>query len=153
MLSFRQNLQIANQRGSRHGAVAVEMAIITPVMLLLICCSIDAAQFINTAQLVSNASREGARKACRFDIVTVAEIEHTVQNYLANAARIPSSAVFVRVVDGNGTTINSGELPSVNSGDAIGVQVRLTYDAIRWTNWLGLLDGSINSSTTYARRE
>lgn len=153
MVSIRRIPTTPYQHGARRGAVAVEMAVITPVILLLTCCSVDVAQFINSAQLVSNASREGARKACRFDTLAVAEIEQTVLSYLSNAADIPSSAVQVRVVDAYGSTIGTGQLPSVESGDAIGVRVNLTYDAIRWTNWLAILDGSINSSTTFARRE
>lgn len=137
----------------RRGAVAVEMAIITPFLVLLICCTVDVAQYINTAQLVSNASREGARKACRFTTETVAEVERTVLDYLDDAADIPSSAVQVRLVDAFGNSIGSGQLPSIESGRAVGVQVNLSYDAIRWTNWLALLNGSTNSSITFARRE
>lgn len=138
---------------SRRGAVSVEMAVVTPFIVLLACCTVDVAQYINTAQLVSNASREGVRKACRFETLAVAEVERVVLDYLTNAASIPDTAVQVRVLDGAGNTVASGNLPNIDSGDAVGVQVDLTFDAIRWTNWMALLDGSVNSSTAFARRE
>jgi Flp pilus assembly protein TadG len=149
----RQVRQIARQSYLRRGAVAVEMAIIAPAIVLLTCCTIDVGQYINTAQLVSNASREGARKACRFNTLAIADVEQTVLNYLSNASNISSSSIQVKVFDGAGNRLNAGQLPNVESGQEVGVEVNLRYDDIRWTNWLAFLDGSMNSSTTFARRE
>lgn len=153
MRSTRKSKMATLRGASSRGAVAVEMAVITPVLVLMTCGTIDIAQYINSAQLVSSASREGARKACRFSTQTTAEVEQAVLGYLSSAADVPQGAVQVKVLDGSGNKISPGQLPTVRSGDSVGVEVTLTFDAIRLTNWLSILNGAVNTSTAYARRE
>ena len=45
---------------SRRGAAATELAIITPVFLLLVLGCIDCGRFVNTSIAVTNAARTGA---------------------------------------------------------------------------------------------
>ena len=56
------------KRGLRgeHGAVAVEFAIILPVLVFLILGGMDLAHMFYIQHIVSNASREGARYGAKY---------------------------------------------------------------------------------------
>ncbi len=137
----------------RRGAAAVEMALVAPFLVLIVFGSIDVGQFVNTSQTVSNASREGARKASRADTLTVLEVELTVQDYLDKSAAISPSAVRVAVVDGGGASIQGGDLTRIPSGEPVSVQVTIEFNSIRWIRFFGPLNRACNSTTTVMRRE
>jgi hypothetical protein len=52
---------LAGRRDSRRGAVAVEFALVLPILLLLVLGGIDWGYFFFAGQIVANAAREGAR--------------------------------------------------------------------------------------------
>lgn len=68
------------KRGIRaeHGAVAVEFAILVPVFLLLVFGIIDFGHAFYMKQMVSNASREGARYGARYTTDTTGK--HLIPN-------------------------------------------------------------------------
>jgi Flp pilus assembly protein TadG len=137
----------------RRGAAAVELAIISPLLVLIAFGGIDVGQFVNLSQVASNATREGARKASRNDTLAVTEVETTVHDYLDNNAGIPSSAVQVTVLDGAGAPIPGGDLTTIDSGEVVSVQVTIQFEAVRWISFLNFLTGATNSTTSNARRE
>lgn len=51
------------RRGRDRGAAAVEMALITPVLLLVLCAIVDFGRMLNTQITLTEAAREGARAA------------------------------------------------------------------------------------------
>jgi Flp pilus assembly protein TadG len=67
-----------NQKRCSRGQSLVETAIILPLVLLLIMGIIDFGLLFNNYILISNASREGARKAALGG--TDAEVVETIQN-------------------------------------------------------------------------
>ena len=67
-----------NQRCGSKGQSLVETAIVLPIVLLLIMGIIDFGLLFNNYILISNASREGARKASLGGTDT--EIVQTIQN-------------------------------------------------------------------------
>lgn len=67
-----------NQRRRSRGQSLVETAIILPVVLMLIMAIIDFGLLFNNYIIISNASREGARKAALGG--TDSEIVQTIQN-------------------------------------------------------------------------
>lgn len=137
----------------RRGAAAVELAVVAPFLILIVFGGIEIGQFVNCSQLASNASREGARKASRNDTLAVTEVQTTVRDYLYEAAGIPNSAVEVKVRDSAGTAIPGGNLTTIASGEVVSVQVTVQFEPVRWINFLDLLNGVANSTTTIARRE
>ncbi len=143
---------------SRDGAAAVECAIVAPILTLLLLGSIDVGQFANVHQKISDASREGARVAARYDTQTTTEVETAVMNYLEEASPGVSpatlaAATVVRVSDSTGTTIPAGNLTSVATGSQLRVQVTLQFDPVRWISGFDGLDGQQITATTMMRRE
>lgn len=78
------------KRGIRgeHGAVAVEFAIILPILILLVFGIIDFGHAWYMKQLVSNASREGARYGTRATKSTAAAnaLDPSISNYILNTS-------------------------------------------------------------------
>ena len=123
----------------RRGAAAAEAALMLPLLIVVTFGSIDIAQYVNSGQVIANASREGARVASRNDTETVEEVEDSILNYLANS--IPQLAqdelaasvdIDIRRADENHSPIPEGELSSLESGEAISILIEFDFAAIRW---------------------
>ena len=120
--------------------------------------AIDVGQFANVYQKVSDASREGARVAARYDTLTTSEVEAAVLDYLEEASPGVSpftlaSAADVTVTDSTGNPIPGGNMASVATGSQVRVQVTLQFDPVRWVGGVKGLDGSEVAATTMMRRE
>jgi Flp pilus assembly protein TadG len=154
--------QAKSDRSTRRGVAAVEAALCTPLLVLIVMGAIDVGQYANVAQTVSNASREGARYASRDTITKKSEVKTAVLNYLQDAypnlsSSQISSATQVMLKDSSGTDLvdgsTNGALQTVASGSPVTVQVTFQYGAVRWTNWFSYLSGKSLSTTTIMRRE
>jgi len=149
---------IRRQRWMRRGAAAVEFALVVPVLVAVVVGAPDVSQFLNVGQTVSNASREGARRASDYSVSDVATVTTTVRNYLAasfpnlNSSQI-NSAATITVRDSSGGTITGSGLGNVASGATISVEVSLTYNSVRWISGFPGLNGKTISTTTLMRRE
>ena len=142
----------------RNGAAAVECAIVAPLLTLLLLGAIDLGQFANVHQKVSNASREGARVAARYDTLTTSEVQAAVLDYLEKTSPgvSPSTLAATTVVtvsNSAGTPISAGNLASVATGSQVRVQVTLQFDPVRWISGLDGLDGRQITATAMMRRE
>lgn len=129
----------------------------TPLLVLIILGAIDVGQFINVGQTVSNASREGARRASRDTVLNVSEVESSVKTYLENAfpgvsAGQIDGATTVTVWDSTGTVL-TGDLTAVPSGASVWVKVDFQYSAVRWTYGFSAVNNQTLSTTTVMRRE
>lgn len=126
-LAFRS----AAKRGRRseRGAVAVEFAILIPVFLLLAFGICDFGHAYYMKQLVTNASRDGARYGTRYIYDTATGKIHLIPNALdptisawitsKYAALLPTDAALQVTPGGPGYT-------SGTSGDDLSVQVTAT---------------------------
>ncbi|MEO2032326.1 MAG: TadE/TadG family type IV pilus assembly protein [Planctomycetaceae bacterium] len=88
---------IRNHRRSsavRKGAAIVEMAIVLPVFMMLILGIIEFGRAMSVSQMVSNASREGCRRAVLDDSQT-STIETEVKDFLSNSLGISTGDVTV----------------------------------------------------------
>jgi Flp pilus assembly protein TadG len=65
-MRLRFYAQVKRWLDGEHGGVAVEFAILVPVFLLLVFGALDFGHAYYLKQLVSNASREGARYGTRY---------------------------------------------------------------------------------------
>lgn len=152
-----KKLRIHNKRTtdrSRLGAAAVEAAIVFPLIAMILLGSIDVGQSIYVAQVVNEASREGARRACRYETSSEEEVRAAVVD-LINESFSAASNVGVRInfSDTDGNPIAGGDLSAIPSGTEVAVQVVLDYDSVRWTNGFAGLSGSSIETTTVMRRE
>ena len=145
-------------KANRRGSVAVEAALIMPFLIIVTLGAIDISQYINLAQLVTNASREGARIASRHSTSTVSDVESVVTDYLSETcpqltAEELDNALLVTVSDANGVAITNGDLTALASGEEISVRVDFDFSVIRWLQGPDYSSGNVNVSETYCRRE
>ena len=141
----------------RRAVAAVEMAIALPLLVLMLLGTIDLGQFVNVGQVVSNASRVGARKASAHSTKTVAEVEAEVVNYLDNyfpgqSAATIDGATTVSVAFDNGTALSGNDFEFMEEGVKLIVTVQFDYSAVRWVNGITQLDNRPLTVTTTIRR-
>jgi Flp pilus assembly protein TadG len=143
---------------SRKGAAAVEFALILPLLLVVLFGIIEFSILMYDKQMITNASREGARQGIVFradattgdyDPFTVPEIEAVVNNYLQNSLINFVSNSHNTVVTGGGA-----------SGQLLNVTVNYTYSFLGLPSLLPLpfVEGGIPltiglSATTAMRME
>ena len=141
---------------NRSGVAAVEAALMLPLLAIITFGSIDLAQYINTAQVVSNSSREAARVASRSGTTNTSEVTDSVRDYfkksfprLGDAELENSFEVLIKKAGDSNATIN-GDLGSIESGDTFLVEVKIDFESIRWLT--GLPFNTLETKT-YCRRE
>jgi Flp pilus assembly protein TadG len=129
-----------------------------PVLVVIFLGSIDIAQYINVAQTVCNASREGARLASRDSTMKVAEVKQAVRNYMRNAfptedPALIGRATLIDVTDEAGNQISYGNMENIPSGGGIRVRVVFNYEEVRWIHGIRYWNSNINESISVSRRE
>ncbi len=103
----------------QKGVAAVEFAIILPVLMMIILGIIEFGLLMYDKQVITNASREGARIGISDDVVSDADIEAVVDNYvLNNLITFGSPTPPVTTIDRVG----------MNFGDDLTVTVTYNYD-------------------------
>jgi Flp pilus assembly protein TadG len=109
-------------------------------------------------QVLTNASREGARVAILDGSLntsgaqqaTASSVTSTVTGYLQNAG-LPTANATVQILDKNGATV---EPTTVANGDPIQVVVQIPYSSVSWLPAPRFLTGNATlSATTVMRRE
>ena len=122
---------LLTQLQRRRGTAAVELAVVAPLVVTLLVGLLEVGQMVQVNQILSNAAREGARKAST-GINTYADVQTTVQNYLTNAGITNQTGLTVTVY--NVTQSNSG--PSFDPStavclDQLQVTVTLPYSNVQ----------------------
>jgi Flp pilus assembly protein TadG len=98
----------------------VEFAVVAPVFFILIFGMIEFGRMVMVQQVITNASREGARLSV-LDGSTATDVETTVQNYLSSAR-----------VNGANVTIDPADPGSAGYGDPVTVTVSVPFDQVSW---------------------
>lgn len=145
-------------KASRLGSAAVECALVSPVLVILVLGALDVGQFVNVAQTVDNASREGARLASRDTDATVTQIKTHVLDYLGNSFPAMTTeqlkaATNINISNGASEVTAIDDMSVFVSGDPVSVRVTFRFDSVRWINGFPSLDGETLSTTTVMRRE
>ena len=141
-------------RRNRSGAAVVEFAFIAPVFFLLIFGVIEFGRMVMVQQIITNASREGARIAV-LDEVTESEVEAAVRNYL-ESARInvdaPDTVAVIAISDDSPPV--ERPLALSDYGDSVKVSVLVPFNQVSWlpSSFFGNGD-AILSANTVMRRE
>jgi Flp pilus assembly protein TadG len=126
----------------QRGAAAVEFAMVAPIFFLLLFGMIEYGRMVMVQQMLTNATREGARRAV-LDGTTVTNVKTTVQDYLTS---------------GN-ITVNSGEItvtpdPATASfGDPVTVGLTIPFSRVSWLPSPMFLGSANMSATSVMRRE
>ena len=114
-----RNRQLRRKRAVRKGVAAVEFAIVAPVFILLVVGIIELSRAMMVQQVLTNASRVGARSATLINS-TEQQVVDTVSGYAENLS-IP------------GTTVTVSPSPAAAAaGDAMTVTVSVPFSEVTW---------------------
>lgn len=128
-------------RKHRKAAAAVEFAVVAPVLFLLIFGMIEFGRMVMVQQVLTNASREGARIAV-LDGATASDVTTAVQNYLAGAS-----------VSGATVTVTPNPPSSAGYGEPVTVSVSVGFDQVSWLPAPMFLGGRQLTASSVMRRE
>ena len=109
----------AGQEG-RRGTAVVEFAIVAPLLFLLILGVLELGRLVMVQQVLTNASREGARRGI-LEQATAAEVETVVVNYLTSS-----------YVSGATVVVSPSSLSGVGFGDLVTVTISVPFDQVSW---------------------
>jgi hypothetical protein len=124
-LARKHNRTPLGPRRTRPGAVLLEFAIVLPIFLLAIIGIIEFGRAVMVQQILTNAAREGARRAI-IQGATNDEVTELVGNYVdAGIGESPSREIGI--LDANNDSL---DLESANSHDMIKVVVTVPYDEV-----------------------
>lgn len=117
----------------RRGAVTVEMALVLPIFTMLVFGIIEFGRGFMIMQLVTNAAREGCRRAI-IDGSTNAEVTSYIQSFLQQSANVSAGnvTVTITVTPAAGNPANPGnDLSLCQSRDLITVKVQIPFSAVQ----------------------
>ncbi|NLE39560.1 MAG: pilus assembly protein [Pirellulaceae bacterium] len=133
-------------RKQRRGAAAVEFAIVAPVFFLMILGMIEIGRAVMVQQVITNASREGARMAV-LPGATIGDIETRVDNILSSQT---ISGATVQILDENGSATDP---QNAAYGDILQVRVSVPFSEVSWLPASKFLGGRTLSAATVMRTE
>ena len=135
------NRSSGSHRRARTGAAAVEFAAVAPLFVLLILGLIEFGRMVVVQQVITNASREGARQAA-MENTTTSGIVSGIGDFLTSSS-----------VNGATVTVSPGSLGDAEYGDPVSVTVDVGFDQVSWIPDPIFLSGVNLSATTVMRRE
>ncbi|MEJ5340989.1 MAG: TadE/TadG family type IV pilus assembly protein [Thermogutta sp.] len=127
--------------GRPAGVAVVEFAVVAPIFFLLVLGLIEFGRMVMVQQVITNASREGARRAI-IQGATTAEVISVVENYLASGG-IRSATV----------TVTPDPIDSAGYGEPVTVTVTVPFRQVSWLPSPMFLGGVELRATTTMRRE
>ena len=128
-------------RRNRRGAAAVEFALVAPVFFLLVFGLIEYGRMVMVQQMLTNASREGARHAV-LDGATSTEVTTIVNDYLSSGS-----------VTGATVTVTPNPPTNAEFGDPVTVAVSVPFSQVSWLPSPMYLGGKTLAASTIMRRE
>jgi Flp pilus assembly protein TadG len=128
-------------RKKRRGAAVVEFAVVAPVFITLVFGMIEYGRMVMVQQMLTNASREGARVGV-LDGATTAEVTSAVTTYLTNAT-----------VSGSTVTVTPNPPSSAGYGAPVTVTVSIPFSQVSWLPTPMFLSGKTLTATSVMRRE
>ena len=123
-------------RPARRGAAVVEFAVIAPLFFMMVFGIIEFGRALMVQQILTNASREGARRAI-VEGTTASEVEELVDDYLTNAS-----------VSGTTTAVSPNVLATAGMGEKVTVTVSVPYAEVAWLPSWFLGDNTLTASTS-----
>jgi Flp pilus assembly protein TadG len=131
---FRKNAS------ERRGAAVVEFAIVAPVFFLLVIGLVEFGRALMVQQVLTNASRVGARTAIGLNATTT---------QVVNAATEYASGASV-----SGVSVNVNPSPAAaETGQPITVTVSIDYQNVSWLPAPWFISDTTLSATSIMRKE
>jgi hypothetical protein len=109
----------------RPGAVAMELALILPVLLMLILGIIEVGRAMMVRQIVTSAAREGARRAI-IPGATDDEVLGMVDDYLVGST-LGAASRNVQILDADNEEVSIADVPL---HEIIQIRVTVPYDEV-----------------------
>lgn len=128
-------------RKPRRGAAVVEFAIVAPVFILLVFGMIEFGRMVMVQQMLTNASREGARMAV-VEGAVASNVITSVRSYLTTA-RINNATI----------TVSPSNLDSAATGDPITVTTSVSFQNVSWLPVPMYIGNRTLTATSVMRRE
>jgi len=129
-------------RRNRRGAAAVEFAIVAPIFFLMVFGMIEFGRMVMVQQVLTNASREGARIAV-LDGATKALVVSKVNTYLTSAG-----------ISGATVTTTPSEPNTAAYGEPVTVNVQIPFSSVSWLPAPMFIDENTKlTANTVMRRE
>jgi Flp pilus assembly protein TadG len=128
-------------RRNRRGAAVVEFAIVAPVFFLLVFGMIEYGRMVMVQQVITNASREGARVAV-LDGATTSDVQTKVNDYLTSAK-----------VSGATVVVDPSPPSSAGYGAPVTVTVSVGFNQVSWLPAPFFLGGKTLTAASVMRRE
>jgi Flp pilus assembly protein TadG len=125
---------------SRRGVATVEFAIVAPLFFLLVLGSIELGRALMVQQVLTNASRVGARDAVTLSGTSSSAV--TAATSFANGASVGGVQVAV-----------SPNPSTASAGDMISVTVTVPYNNVTWVPAPWFMGGKVLSATSVMRKE
>ena len=130
-------------RLKRHGAAVVEFAIVAPIFFLLVFGMIEYGRMVMVQQVITNASREGARRAV-LEGATTSEVVSAV-NQMLDSAAVDSKSVEV--------TVSPDPPEDAGFGAPVSVTVQVPFREVSWLPSPMYLGSTTLEARTVMRRE
>jgi len=128
-------------RKKRRGAAAVEFALVAPLFFLLVFGMIEFGRMVMVQQVLTNASREGARTAV-LDGTTLTDVQQIVGVYLAASG-----------INGATLTTVPANPATADFGDPVTVTISIPFSAVSWLPTPMYLGAKTLSASSVMRRE
>lgn len=127
----------------------MEFAVVAPVFLLLIFGMIEYGRMVMVQQMLTNASREGARRAV-LEGSLEADVRDVVIDYLA-PANIPVKSQDITIMVGDPPA--AAALSSASFGDPVHVKVGINFGQVSWLPSPMYLSGSTRMEAVSVMRK
>ena len=138
---------IRNRTGShyksrRRGAAIVEFALVAPVFLILITGVVELGRGIVVQQLLTNASREGARIGGYDTTTSTSTVTTAVNSYLTNVG-----------ISGATTTVSPNPPSLASDGQSVSVTVSIPFTKVSYLPAPFYMGGTTLQATTVMCRQ
>jgi len=129
---IRRRSPVRPTRAGRLGAVTVEMALVLPIFTMLVFGIIEFGRGFMVGQLVTNAAREGARRAI-IDGSTNSDVTTFIQNFMYTSSNVATAntTVTITVTPATGNPANpTNSVAACQSRDLITIKVQVPFDKV-----------------------
>jgi len=113
---------------NRSAVACVEFALVLPILLTLVLGVLEIGRYVQVRQIVTSASREGARQAASGQM-TNAQVINVVTGYI-QASGLPTANLAVTVLD---VTQPAVDVSQATQLDKLQVTVSIPYSGVRWS--------------------
>lgn len=140
---FRLHKPFRLFRSYRTAASVVEFAIVAPLFFMLIFGMIEFGRMVMVQQVITNASREGARQAV-LEGTQTSDVVATVEEFL-NSGAVPASSAEI--------TVSPDPPETAGHGQPVTVTVSIAFSEVSWLPSPMYLGGATLEARTVMRRE